>query len=95
MNTHKNAGLTYALGLEMVQDITEQDDTTSQAAARHGVGAVIARKWLGRYLAGGQAGLPDRSSRPDKSPRAIEPKQALAIVELRRRLCLQAQIAAC
>ena len=95
MNTHKNARLTYARRLEMVQDITERGSSACEAAACHGVSTVTARKWLGRYLAQGQAGLLDKSSRPEKSPRAIEPRLALAIVELRRRLCLQAHIASC
>lgn len=95
MNTHKNARLTYVRRLEMVQDITERGVSPAEAAAQHGVSAVTARKWLGRYLAGGQTALLDKSSRPERSPRAIEPQVALAIVELRRRLCLQAQIASC
>ena len=95
MNTHKNARLTYVRRLEMVQDITERGHSLAEAAARHGVSAVTARKWLGRFLAAGPDGLLDKSSRPQKSPRAIEPQVALAIVELRRRLCLQAHIAAC
>jgi transposase InsO family protein len=93
MNTHKNARLTYLRRLEMVQDITERGVSASDAAARQGVSAVTARKWLGRYLADGAAGLLDKSSRPEKSPRAIEPHVALAIVELRRKLYLQATIA--
>ena len=95
MNTHKNARLTYVRRLEMVQDITERDASVAEAAARHGVSAVTARKWLGRYLADGPSALLDKSSRPEKSPRAIDPQVALTIVELRRRLCLQAQIASC
>ncbi len=93
MNTHKNARLTYLRRLEMVQDITERGASASEAGAKHGVSAVTARKWLGRYLVDGAAGLLDKSSRPDKSPRAIEPHVALAIVELRRKLYLQARIA--
>jgi transposase InsO family protein len=93
MNTHKNARLTYLRRLEMVQDITEHGMSASEAAAKQGVSAVTARKWLGRYLANGAAGLLDKSSRPEKSPRAIEPHVALAIVELRRKLYLQARIA--
>lgn len=95
MNTHKNARLTYARRLEMVQDITERGETIAAAAASHGVSAVTARKWLGRFLAAGPDGLLDKSSRPERSPRAIEPQVALTIVELRRKLCLQAQIASC
>jgi transposase len=77
----------------MVQDIAERGASASEAAMRHGVSAVTARKWLGRYLAEGPAGLLDKSSRPEKSPRAIEPHVALVIVELRRKLYLQAHIA--
>jgi transposase InsO family protein len=93
MNTHKNARLTYLRRLEMVQDLTEGGLSASEAAAKHGVSAVTARKWLGRYLADGAAGLLDKSSRPEKSPRAIAPCVALTIVELRRKLFLQAHIA--
>jgi transposase InsO family protein len=52
-----------------------------------------ARKWLGRYLALGEAGLLDASSRPIHSPRSIEPAKALAIIELRRKRLTQARIA--
>ncbi len=62
MNTHKNARLTYLRRLEMVQDITERGWSASQAGVAHGVSAVTARKWLGRYLAAGAAGLCDKSS---------------------------------
>lgn len=55
--------------------------------------ATTAGKWLGRFLALGQAGLADRSSRPRVSPAAISSKTALAIVELRRRRLTQASIA--
>jgi transposase InsO family protein len=93
MNTHKNARLTYLRRLEMVQDIALRGMSAAEAAGLHGVSAVTARKWLGRYLAEGAAGLLDKTSRPAKSPRAIEPGVALAIVELRRKLFLQARIA--
>jgi len=77
----------------MVQDITQCGLAASAAAAKQGVSAVTARKWLGRYLADGVAGLMDKSSRPGSSPRAIEPSVALTIVELRRKLFLQSRIA--
>ena len=93
MNTHKHARLTYLRRLEMVQDIIERGFTASEAAAKHGVSAVTARKWHGRYLAGGATALADKSSRPALSPRSIDPSIALTIVELRRRLFLQARIA--
>ena len=93
MNTHKNARLTFLRRLEMVEDITKRGLTASEAAAAHGVSAVTARKWLGRYLADGAAALADKSSRPARSPRAIDASVALAIVELRRKLFTQSRIA--
>ncbi len=92
MNSHKNARLTYVRRIEMIQDITQRGLSVPQAAAAHGVSAPTARKWLGRYLAGGQACLGDASSRPAHSPRGIEPNKALAIVELRHRRLTQARI---
>lgn len=94
MNIHKNARLTLARRLEMVQDMTLRGLTAPQAAEQQGVTAPTARKWLGRYLALGESGLLDTSSRPACSPRAIEPAKALAIVELRRKRLTQARIAA-
>ncbi len=93
MNTHKHARLTYARRLEMVRQLTFEGCSFSQAAAEHGVTPATARKWLGRYLAGGESALEDASSRPARSPRAIDPGKALLIVELRRRCMLQSHIA--
>src|SRR5690349_5135523 len=94
MNIHKNARLTFARRIEMVRSMVEQGVVPAQAAAEAGVSVLTARKWLGRFLALGEAGLRDRSSRPRSSPRAIAPAQALGIVELRRRRLTQACIAA-
>ena len=93
MNTHKNARLTFVRRQEMVRDIVETGMTPGAAAAAQGVSAPTARKWLGRYLAQGEAGLRDASSRPRLSPRALAPDRALVIVELRRRRLTQARIA--
>lgn len=57
--------------------MTEMNRSASEAAAVHGVTPATARKWLGRYMAGGEAALVDGSSRPARSPRAIEPVKAL------------------
>lgn len=93
MNTHKNARLTYARRMELVEDVTKRGLSPSSAALAHGVSAPTARKWLGRYLAQGVAGLADRSSRPAVSPRAIAPSKAVAVVELRWKRLTQARIA--
>ncbi|HEU5294531.1 MAG TPA: IS481 family transposase [Burkholderiaceae bacterium] len=93
MNIHKNARLTFARRLEMVQEVLESKLTHAASAAKHHVSVPTVRKWVGRYLTQGEPGLGDASSRPQLSPRAIRPETALAIVELRRRYLTQARIA--
>ena len=93
MNTHKHARLTYARRLEMVKQMTQHGLSATDAAAAHGVSPATARKWLGRYLASGEQGLADASSKPHHSPRALDPSKALLILELRKRRMLQARIA--
>ena len=93
MNTHKHARLTFARRLQMVQQMIDAGMSAGQAAALHGVTPPTARKWLGRFLAAGHAGLADASSRPARSPRSIEAGKALLILELRKRRMLQSRIA--
>jgi transposase InsO family protein len=93
MNTHKNARLTYLRRLELVKDMVERGCAASEAGAKQGVSAVTARKWHARYLAGGAEALLDKSSRPAKSPRSIDVRVAETIVELRRKVMLQTDIA--
>lgn len=93
MNTHKHARLTFARRLQMVKQMTEQGLSACEAAGAHGVTPPTARKWLGRYLVGGEPALADASSRPARSPRAIDPSKALLILELRKRRMLQSTIA--
>ena len=93
MNIHKNARLTFARRLEMIEDVLERKLTYVVAAAKHQVSVPTVRKWVGRYLTQGEPGLRDASSRPQVSPRAIAASTALAIVELRRRFLTQARIA--
>lgn len=50
MNTHKNARLTFARRLEMVQELTEFGSSVQQAAADHGVTAPTVRKMAGPLL---------------------------------------------
>jgi transposase len=84
MNTHKNARLTFARRIELVRDMTEFGLSAVAAGQVHGVSAPTARKWLGRFLAQGEAALMDRSSRPANSPRTIAPQKALAIGECQK-----------
>lgn len=73
--------------------MTQDSLTPADAAAAAGVSERTARKWLGRFLAGGEPALADASSRPAVSPRRISESKAMAIVELRRRRLTQARIA--
>jgi transposase InsO family protein len=93
MNIHKNARLTFARRLEMVHDVLEHGATLAAAAVNHGVSVPTVRKWAARFLVHGGAGLHDRSSRPTRSPRAIEANTAANIVALRHRRLTQARIA--
>lgn len=93
MNIHKNARLTFARRLEMVHSVVDRKVTLAAAAAAHGVSVPTVRKWVSRFLAQGNAGLHDASSRPAVSPRAIAPATAWAIVELRRRFLTHVAIA--
>ncbi|WDH91885.1 leucine zipper domain-containing protein [Bordetella pertussis] len=71
MNTHKHARLTFLRRLEMVQQLIAHQVCVPEAARAYGVTAPTVRKWLGRFLAQGQAGLADarpraRRSRPER-----------------------------
>ena len=93
MNIHKNARLTFVRRLEMVRDVLERGLTLSAVALDHGVSVPTVRKWAGRFIEQGGAGLHDRSSRPGVSPRAVAMQTTATIVELRRRRLTQARIA--
>ncbi len=93
MNMHKNARLTFVRRIEMVNEVIQEKRSLLNIALRYGISVTTVRKWVGRYLAQGQAGLRDRSSRPTSSPRSIPCASALAIVELRRKRLTIARIA--
>lgn len=93
MNIHKNARLTFIRRVEMVEDVLKSRLPCNQVAQLYGVSATTTRKWVSRFLAEGKAGLLDRSSRPDLSPRSIAESKVLTIVELRRKRLTQARIA--
>jgi transposase InsO family protein len=93
MNIHKNARLTLKRRIDLVRSVVEYKAALPRAAVEAGVSHKTARKWLARYLAEGEPGLRDRSSRPKRSPRSIRPETAMAILELRRRYLTQARIA--
>ena len=71
MNIHKNARLTLARRIELVMDIVDRKRTLCAAAAASGSDRGDGAKVAGALLAGGEAALADRSSRPHRSPRSI------------------------
>ncbi|ETH43854.1 transposase, IS481 family [Bordetella pertussis H939] len=98
MNTHKHARLTFLRRLEMVQQLIAHQVCVPEAARAYGVTAPTVRKWLGRFLAQGQAGLPMRPrARRVLAPDGLAPSdcagQGAGYVELRRKRLTQARIA--
>ncbi|ETH43236.1 transposase, IS481 family [Bordetella pertussis H939] len=87
MNTHKHARLTFLRRLEMVQQLIAHQVCVPEAARAYGVTAPTVRKWLGRFLAQGQAGLADGLAPSDCAG------QGAGYVELRRKRLTQARIA--
>ena len=64
MNMHKNARLTPQGRLLMVLRIEEEGWTVADAAAAAGLSLRRTYHWLGRYRAGGERMMCDRSSPP-------------------------------
>ena len=94
MDIHKNAKLTPQSRADIVRRVVEQGQTPTAVATAVGVCARTVRKWVARYQAEGAAGLQDRSSRPQHSPRALGPAITAQVVALRRRRWTGAQVAA-
>ena len=84
MDIHQNARLTPRGREALAQTVVLQGVTLNSAAAEFKVSARTVAKWVRRYQTEGTAGLRDRSSRPQRSPRAISPGLAARVVELRQ-----------
>ena len=80
LRQHPNAPLTPVGRRRMVACVLDQGWTVTATADRFQVDAKTVRKWRDRYLAEGEAGLQDRSSRPLQSPNRT-PRQ------MRRKVC--------
>lgn len=69
----------------------------ADASRAVGVSLLTGYKWLARFMAEGEAGLLDRSSRPRRCPRSLSAEEQLALERLRRqrwplwRIAAQAQ----
>jgi transposase-like protein len=82
---HPNAVLTPRSRRRMVASVIEQGWTIEATADRFQVDAKTVRKWRDRYLAEGDAGLADRSSRPHHSPRRTKAHLRRRVLHLRRK----------
>jgi leucine-zipper of insertion element IS481 len=80
MNLHANA----ALSLKGRRELCLAVVLRAQAAEAAGVSVRCARKWVGRYLAAGPAGLHDRSAAPHRVPHRTSEQRVAAIAALRR-----------
>lgn len=92
MNIHSSARTSPAGRGLLVRRVTELDWTVREAADAAGVSPRTAYKWLTRFEDEGEAGLRDRSSRPNRSPNRVPSAWQDLVVELRRSRMTGAQI---
>ncbi|MBT8202888.1 MAG: IS481 family transposase [Acidimicrobiia bacterium] len=81
---HPNAPLTPVGRRRMVDCVLKRGWTVEATAERFQVDAKTVRKWRDRFLAEGEAGLGDRSSRPHRSPNRTPRPLRRRVLHLRR-----------
>jgi len=84
MKLHRNAALSLKKRELLCDRVVVRRWSLTKAAAAAEVSERTARKWVRRYLAEGDAGLFDRSSRPHSSPTATSEERIQLIAQLRR-----------
>ncbi|CAN0480484.1 unnamed protein product, partial [Phaeothamnion confervicola] len=82
---HPNAPLTPEGRRRMVACVIDQHWSIEATADRFQIDAKTVRKWRDRFLAEGDAGLQDRSSRPHRSPNRTRARDRDRVLRLRRR----------
>jgi transposase InsO family protein len=82
---HPNAPLTPEGRRRMVACVLEDHWTIEATAERFQVDAKTVRKWRDRFLAEGDGGLFDRSSRPKRSPNRTRRATRRRVLHLRRK----------
>ena len=93
MRLHRNAALSWSGRRVLAVRVLEDGWTLSAAADAAGVSVRCARKWVGRYRAGGEAALVDRSSAPKRVANRTSPERVAVIVALRQLRLTAAEIA--
>ena len=81
---HPNAVMTPAGRRRMVDCVLVRGWTVEATAERFQVDAKTVRKWRDRFVADGDAGLQDRSSRPARSPNRTPLACRRRVLQLRR-----------
>jgi transposase InsO family protein len=84
MDYHHHARLTVYRREQLARNVVEGRLSLREAAAECRLSRQSAAKWVRRYREAGTAGLPDRSSRPQRSPRST-PRELVDQVEQLRR----------
>ncbi len=93
MQLHANAALSLNGRRELVRLVVDDGLTITAAAELARVSEKTCRKWVGRYLAEGPAGLRDRSSAPHHVANKTPSDRVEAIAALRRLRFTAQQIA--
>lgn len=83
VNDHKHARLTPAGRLQMVRRL-EAGEGLTRVARELGHSTTAVRRWWRRYQAEGEAGLRNRSSRPQRCPRQVPRRGRRQIARLRQ-----------
>jgi transposase InsO family protein len=81
--SHANALLTPRGRLQLARCVVEQGWPLRRAAERFQVSPTTAARWAGRYRQLGAAGMVDRSSRPQRSPRRTPTRTERRIIKVR------------
>jgi len=70
---HANALLTAEGRRRLVARVLEEGRPQAHVAAESHLARATVRKWVSRFVAGGEAALTHRSSRPLRCPAQLEP----------------------
>ena len=80
---HRNAPLSETGRLRLARCVVDERWSLRRAAERFQVSPTTAARWASRYRAAGPAGMVDRPSRPQRSPRRTPTRRERRIIKLR------------
>jgi len=81
---HANAPLTAEGRRRLVARVLDEGRPQAHVAAESHLARATVRKWVTRFLGGGEQALSDRSSRPHRSPTRTDPAVVARVEALRR-----------